>query len=76
MRPAPLAFGLFLSATLAYPALSQGNAPNQSDRTTSPVPGGGQAQGIFITAQKAGEWRGAKLVGLTVYSPRLCLSGE
>jgi len=53
---------------MAGAAIAQGaSSPAQGDRTPSPLPGGGQAQGIFITAQKLGEWRGAKLVGLSVF---------
>jgi hypothetical protein len=65
--PGPLVYGLLLSAALAGTALAQGSPPTQSDRTASPLPGGGQAHGIFITAQKPGEWRGVKLVGLSIF---------
>lgn len=63
--------GTLALVLLAGPALAQNPVanPSQTDRTPSPVPGGGQAQGIFVQAQKPGEWRGGKLVGVTIYTP-------
>ncbi len=50
-----------LAALLAAPAVAQQNAPPKQS---------------FVQSQKAGDWRGSKLIGATVYGPDNSSIGE
>jgi sporulation protein YlmC with PRC-barrel domain len=54
------------AALVAQPCSAQ-IAPAATDQTSSPVPGGMKAQGVFIEKQGDRQWRGDKFVGLTIY---------
>src|SRR4051812_39913810 len=57
---------LLTTALISAPALAQTNpAPN----TSQPAARTQTNQGQFLTQESADQWRGSKLVGLTVYGP-------
>jgi hypothetical protein len=60
-----------LAVALATPAFAQTQAPVQATPpvgTNSSVSGGASSH-TFVQRQQAGEWRGSKLMGASVYGP-------
>src|SRR5215213_7827387 len=71
MLKSHIAACLLTTALITAPALAQATnpAPNANQPPGRTQPNQGANQGQFLTQESPNQWRGSKLVGLTVYGP-------